>query len=316
MTKSERPVLVTGGAGFIGSHLVRRLIRDGHPVVVLTRETTDMHRIADVAPRLTVLRNDMSDERRLAGLLQELSPIGVFHCASSNIKQGVAAPEDELIRANVAGTIHLVNALRDVQYRFFVNCGSYLEYGTHDTPLKESDRCEPLEIYALTKLAGTLYCQAAARAAKKPIITFRIFSPYGPAMERGRLVDNVIRHALRNEDISLTSPDVSRDFIFVEDMADLYMEAMEKAEAHGGEVFNLASGKAVTLKEFAELVLRVTGSSSKLIWGGAKAVSYDKGCQEANMQKTYNAFAWRPTRDLKAGITKIIEAVETEARNT
>lgn len=305
--KNERPVLVTGGAGFIGSHLVHRLVRDGRPAAVLIRETTDTRRIADILPQLTVIRDDMTDAPRLKKLLTELNPSGVFHCAASNIKQGVAAAEDELIRTNIGNTVRLLQALGSVDYAFFVNSGSYLEYGTHEKPLKESDQCEPLEIYALTKLAMTLYGQSVARSAGKPVVALRIFSPYGPQMEEGRLVEAVVRKALRNEDITLTSPDVSRDFIFIDDLVELYMQAAERAHELAGEVLNAASGRAVTLKELVDTALALTKSHSKVVWGGAKSVAYDKGCQEADMIKTFAALLWRPSYDVRTGIERMTE---------
>lgn len=302
----ERPVLVTGGAGFIGSHLARRLLRDGRRVAVLIKNTTDTRRINDVLDSVTVVESDIADYEGLKKLLGGLNPLGVFHCAASNIKSGVAAPEDELIKVNVGGTAHLLKALEGIDYKFFINSGSYLEYGTKEKPFEEKDICEPLEIYALTKLAATLYCQSVARGAGKPIVTFRIFSPYGPEMERGRLIYEVVRHALENEEISLTRPETSRDFIFIEDIVDLYVEAMDKAVGLKGEIFNLGGGHAVTLKELVETALRLTDSKSAVKWGGAKAVSYDRGCQEANMEKTFSVFDWRPERDIDAGIVEMI----------
>ncbi len=317
--KDQKTVLVTGGAGFIGSHLVRRLLKDGYDVAVLTKEATDMHRIVDVlparhasqgdagGPRITVLHDDLSDGERLKKVMSELRPYGVFHCAASNIKQGVAAPEDDLIRVNFTGTVHLVQALQHVEYKFFINCGTYIEYGIKDNPLTESDRCEPGEIYALTKLAATLYCQSVARSAGKPIVTFRIFSPYGRDMERGRLVYEVVNRALRGEEITVAKPETSRDFIFVEDLVDLYMEAMDKARDLKGEIFNIGSGRAMTLKNLVERTLRLTGSQSHVVWGGMKDLAYDRGCQQANMEKTYSAFTWRPGRDLDAGIKSMVD---------
>ena len=303
----QKTVLVTGGAGFIGSYLVHRLLKDGYGVAVLTKETTDMRRIADVLPGITVLHDDLGNTKRLKKLLEGLHPYGIFHCAASNIKQGIAAPEDDLISINFAGTVHLVQALQNFDYKFFINCGTYIEYGTKDDSLTESDSCEPGEIYALTKLAATLYCQTIARNSGKPIITFRIFSPYGPQMEKGRLVEAVVHHALKNEDISLTSPEIARDFIFIDDLVDLFMEAAEKASAHAGEVFNAGGGKETMLKELVERTLKLTASKSKILWGSAKAVSYDKGCQRANMKKTLSAFLWRPAIDVEAGIKKMVE---------
>jgi len=163
---SNKNILITGGAGFIGSHLVKRLLGDGYSVVVLTREGTDLRRIKNFLhllaqdnenkPSLVILRDDLSNLERLKKKLQEINPYGIFHLAASNIKSGVSAPEDDLININFAGTVRLLRALEGIDYKFFINCGSYLEYGIHASPLKESDSCEPIEIYALTKLAAGL----------------------------------------------------------------------------------------------------------------------------------------------------------------
>jgi len=302
-----KKILVTGGAGFIGSHLVRRLLRDGCPVAVLTKEGSDLGRIEDILPRLEILYDDLSDPGRLQKLLSGIEPYGIFHCAALNVKSGVAAPEDDLIKVNIAGTVHLLKALEGIDYKFFINCGSYLEYGTKEKPFRETDVCEPVEIYALTKLAATLYCQTVARSSGKPIITFRIFNPYGPDMEPGRLVYEVVRRALKNEEIMLTRPEVSRDFNFIDDLVDLFVEAMDKASARKGEIFNAGNGVVTTIEDLVGLALRITGSKSAVKWGGAKDVAYDRGCQEADMEKTLSAFRWRPKYDIEAGIKKMAE---------
>jgi nucleoside-diphosphate-sugar epimerase len=268
---------------------------------------TDMHRIADILPQLTIAHDDMSNSERLKELLAELNPRGIFHCAASNIKVGIAAPEDELVRVNVLGTIHLAQALADVDYQFFINCGTYFEYGLKQQPFHEDDRCEPLEPYALTKLASTLYCQSVAKNSGKPIVTFRIFNPYGPGMEPGRLVYEVVNRAVRGEEIMITKPDARRDLTYIDDLVDLFMEAKDQAGRLKGEIFNLANGETHSFKELTETALKITNSTSKVSWGGAKEIAYDKTTQEANMKKTFAAFTWRPRVRLEAGIAKMIE---------
>ncbi len=310
----ENPILVTGGAGFIGSHLVRRLVKDNYDVCILTRKESDLDRIDDVAKKISIVYDDLSDGEKLGKLLARVNPSGIFHMAASNIKSGVAASEEELVKVNTLGTMHLLRALENIDYKFFINSGSYLEYGSKTSPLKEDDLCQPLEAYALSKLSATLYCQAIARAKNKPILTFRIFSPYGPGMESGRLVHEVTKRAIGNEEIMLTKPETSRDFISVFDIVDIYIEAMNKASSLGGEIFNLGSGKATTLKSLAELILRITASKSPTKWGTAKETVYDRGCQEADMQKTFSAFSWRPRYNLEDGLRQIVSWLAGSAR--
>lgn len=303
----QRPIVVTGAAGFIGSHMVHRLLKDGRRVVALIRENTDTKRIDDVLPQLEILRDDLGDLGQLKEKIQKINPIGVFHFAAAVIQSGTGAPEDEIFQTNIVGTTHLIKALMEVDYDFFINTGTLYEYGVHDKPLRESDHCHPTEAYSISKLAATLYCQAVAQSAHKPILTFRIFSTYGPGMPPGRLFYEVVHRAVHNEEIILTQPEASRDFIFIEDIIDLYLEGASKAKTLSGEVFNAGSGKVVTFQEFVDRVLQLTHSKSAAKWGMAKDVSYDSGCMQADMEKTFAAFSWRPTQDLDYGIRKMAE---------
>lgn len=302
-----RPVLITGGAGFIGSHLVRRLLRDGRRVVVLTKETSDPGRLNDVLSQIEVVHDDLSDAARLKQVIQNVNPGGVFHCAALITTSGISAPEDELIKTHISGTIHLLKALEDINYKFFIHCGTCVEYGIKGKSPSENDLCEPVDVYAVTKLAATLYAQSVGKNGGRPTVAFRMFTPYGPDMPRKSLVYEVIKRALHNEEILLSRPEINRDFIFIDDIVELFIEAAGKASDFSGEIFNVGSGKATTLQDFAEKVIQSVGSKSVIRWGQAREAKHDRGLWQANMEKTFEAFTWRPTIDLDAGIRKMAE---------
>ncbi len=303
---TDQSVFVTGGAGFIGSAIVRRLLRDGFTVALLLKPTTDVWRIADILPLVKRYYADLTDILAVEKIIHELRPRGVFHFAASNIKSGINAPDEELMRVNFLGTANLLRSLGDIDYQFFVNTGSFLEYGVQAHPVRETDRCEPGEVYSITKLSSTLYGQALARREKKPIITFRIFSPYGPAMEKGRLIYELMTRSLRGVEVALTRPTISRDFIFADDIADMYMEAMEKASLYSGEIFHIGSGVMTTLGELANEILRVTNSNSIMKWGDFHSVAYDSDISQANMEKTFAHFSWRPKHTLTMGLAETV----------
>lgn len=299
-------IFITGGAGFIGSHLARRLVERGDAVSLLVKQTTDLWRIQDLIPRLKVFYGDLNDSVALAQFIREAEPTGVFHFAASNIRSGIAAADEEVVRTNFLGTMNLLKALRDIPYHFFVHSGSFLEYGIKDHPVKESERCEPQEVYSISKLSATLYGLAVASAHKKPIVTLRTFTPYGPSMQKGRLVYEVATKALRNDSIELTSPSITRDFIFVEDLVDFYLECMEKAHLYPGAVFNAGTGRATTLAHLVEFVLKTVSSKSTMKWGALPNVSYDSDQWQADMDKTFTAFSWRPKHTVEEGLAKTI----------
>ncbi|OGH72437.1 MAG: hypothetical protein A2921_04115 [Candidatus Magasanikbacteria bacterium RIFCSPLOWO2_01_FULL_43_20b] len=300
-------ILVTGAAGFIGSNLVKRLVADGRQVCVLVKPSTNLARIQELLPKITCCRADLLDFDGLKRELEEIRPQGVFHLAASNIQSGVTAEDSEVAETNILGTRNLLQALGGINYDFFINLGSFLEYGPKSGPIKESELCAPPELYSITKLAATLYGQAVARRDNKPIITFRLFTPYGPAVQPGRLIYEVITRALRNEEISLTQPKVARDFIFVEDLIELLLEAKDKAKNYQGEIFNAGSGQAITLESVVNEVLKITGSKSRINWGAFKSVAYDNEFWQADLSKTCANFAWRPTHTLSSGLIETID---------
>src|SRR3989338_1364098 len=197
---TSRPIFVTGGAGFIGSYLVERLVADGHRVALFVRPSTNIAHLDRVRDVIEVCYGDLTDEKRIAELLSDLKPKGIFHLAVSTIMSGRTAPDDEVIRVNVGGTVSLINAARSLDYDFFIQTGSYLEYGPKDHSVREDELCAPGELYSITKLAGTLYRQAVAHKEGKPIITFRIFPPYGPRSQKGRFVEVLVTRALAGEE--------------------------------------------------------------------------------------------------------------------
>lgn len=305
--KKTKKIIVTGGYGFIGSHMVRRLVNDGHEVVLFVKKSSNPARVADLLPKVTCIDEDLKDKEHLAEVIAKIKPSGVFHFAASNIQTGVAADDDEVMRTNVVGLSNLLNALAAVDYDFFINIGSFLECGIQDHPLRESDFPQPMDVYSISKLAGTLLGQATAKKNKKPIITLRLMTPYGPQMQKGRLVYEVVRKALAGEDIQLTRPTVGRDFLYIDDIIDLCLEAAKKARKLGGEVFYMGSGKQTNLGALADLVLAKTGSQSKINWGAFKNVAYDSDIWVADMSKTFGAFKWRPKVKLDEGLDKVIE---------
>lgn len=308
--EKSKTILVTGAAGFIGSNLISRLVAAEHPVCILVKPSTNLARIQRLLPKVTCCRADMLDFEGLKRELEEIKPQGVFHLAASNIQSGVTAEDSEVVETNILGTRNLLQALNGVDYDFFINLGSFLEYGPKSCPIKESDLCAPTELYSITKLAATLYGQTIARCENKPIIIFRLFTPYGPGIQSGRLIYEVITRALRNEEISLTRPNIARDFIFVGDLVELLLEAKDKAKEHKGEIFNAGSGEAITLESVVNEVLKITGSKSKIKWGAFKSVAYDNEFWQADLSKTCANFVWRPTHTLSAGLAETVDWFE------
>jgi nucleoside-diphosphate-sugar epimerase len=297
--------LVTGGSGFVGSHLVERLSALGFEVHSTTRSG---------APARNVHVLDISDAPAVQALVRHIQPQHIFHLAASNIMSGVTSPADDVVNVNILGTLNLLRAAKDVALESFVITGSFLEYGVKGRPVRENDMCEPAELYAISKLSATLLGRSFGRTEHIPVIVFRLFTPYGPRVQKGRLVHEVIKNALANEPIPLTHRDNARDFIHVDDVCALLVEGSERAKEYAGETFNLGSGQKTRLEDLVTLVLRAAGSSSLPRWEALPGLAYDANSWQADMTKTFEAFAWRPRVAIADGIADTVAFFRNRGR--
>ena len=307
METLKGPILLTGGTGFVGSHLARALVKGGQDVHLVVRKGADTFRLADILSKVTVHTGSLSEKAEVERIVQEVKPTGIFHLAAQTIIPGTPAVSSEVIASNFVGTVNLLEALANIPYTFFIQSGTFLEYKPLLRPMKEDDLCEPKEVYGLTKLAATLYGKMIADTKGKPVTTFRFFTPYGPAIQKAKLVEQTIKNALSNKAIFLTRGSVSRDFLYTDDLVELLINAAENIDKVKGGIFNAGSGQKTSLGEFAELVVKLTGSKSKIILQPEKASVYDSDFWQADMTKTFSALSWRPKTSLEAGLQLTID---------
>lgn len=306
MSDAKR-IFITGASGFVGSHLARRLEAEGATVHALLRPTSDQWRIMDILPKLKIHIGDLRSRADLEKIFLAIKPQGIFHLAVSNMFSGVMAPSQDVVADNLLGTINLIEAADKLDYDFFINTGSFLEYGVRTEPVKESDKPEPPELYSITKLAAEQYARVVAKSKRKPIITLRLFTPYGPAVQKGRLVFEIISKALKNEDIILSSPNISRDFIYVQDVVSAYLAAAERSKDFAGETFNVGNGRSTAICTIVDLVMKATQSASVVKWGSHHGAVYDSDFWQADMTKTRSSLGWRPKYGLEDGLRETIK---------
>jgi len=307
--KKER-FLVTGAAGFVGACLVRRLVKMGLRVHALVAPEGNLWRIEDLLPSLTLHRGDITDETFVRKFIGKVSPTIIYHLATHGAypTQGDAK---RILMTNVLGTYNLLESLDKFPYKLFVNTGSSSEYGFKQKPMKENDLPEPNSYYAVAKLAQTMLCQYTAKSQKKSIVTFRLFSVYGPYEEPSRLVATIIRRCLQGEALQMTSPKTARDFIFVEDVVDAYLN-VERLRTCDAKIFNIGTGRQVSLKKITDTVLKLTGSRVDVQWNAMQDRIWDTSLWVADANRAKRLLGWKAKTSLKQGLVQTMEWIKKQ----
>ena len=229
----------------------------------------------------------------------------MFHLAAANQSFGTIPTLESLVRVNVEATLRLMELTKTEPLLFFVNTDSFVQVGAKARPLRETDTLEPTEFYGISKIPGTLYAQTLGKSGK-PFVTLRVFTPYGPYLQKGKVLYTMITNALLGQDCTLTSSTVMRDFIYIDDLIDLYVLAALNASSYPGEVFNAGSGTGTSLGTLACVVEDEAGSQNKIHFGTTSDISYDSALWEADMTNVREKFNWEPSVSLGQGVSKTV----------
>lgn len=304
----KKTILITGVTGFVGSNLFRRLSNSGADLHVITRESSNLWRIGDLINDVKRFTPDLTDFDSIKKVIHEINPDIIYHLATygGNPRQDNFR---QIIESNFFGTVNLINACKETGFDLFVNTGSSSEYGIKTVPMKENDLPEPRNNYGISKIASTLYCQSVALNENLPVVTLRLFSPYGDFEDSSRLIPSVILSCLRGKNPEISSPEFVRDFIYVEDVIDLY-EQLSDADTISGNIFNAGSGKQHTVGEVVDTIIKITGNQVKPIVGLPQRWPNEPKAWQADMSKTFKSLNWEPKYTLDAGLTKSVEWFE------
>jgi UDP-glucose 4-epimerase len=299
--------VVTGGAGFIGSHLAERLLSDGCEVVVLDDFSTGRREnLAALAgkPGLRVIEADVVDTARIADWFEAGDQ--VFHLAAlADIVPSIQRPLD-YHRANVDGTISVLEAARAAGAARLVYAASSSCYGLPDVfPTPESAALRPQYPYALTKLLGESYVLAWQRIYGLPALSLRLFNVYGPRSRTsgtyGAVFGVFLAQKLAGAPFTVVGDGrQTRDFTFVSDVVDALVRAARSELC--GEVLNVGTGRP-------QSVLRLV----ELLGGPVVHVPRRPGepdCTQADASRLRELLGWQPRVSFEAGVAQMLERIE------
>jgi len=306
-------VLVTGGDGFIGAYLTRRLIEEQCEVHLLLKPGSALVRLKRGKSHLNTFHADLNRTDGLRDRLASIKPDLVFHLAADTAVERKKSLVKPLFESNFKGTFNLMQALLNFQLERIVVAGTCEEYGDSRPPLSEDGAIAPLSPYSAAKAAATLYTLMLARTFNLPAVVLRPFLTYGPFQKPDRLIPQVILHCMNGEDIPLTPGEQTREFNYVSDIAEGFLKAA-LAPGVTGKVINLGCGQEVRVRDLVMKIIRLTGTRARPLFG---ELSYRPG--EAmrfysDSRLAEKLLGWRPAISLKEGLEKTVRWYQDEGK--
>lgn len=283
----EDRILITGASGFLGKHLIKKLEKTKHKIYCLS--------------------TNLLEGKNVESVINKIKPSIVIHLAANVDLSRDRVTAKKNIDVNLTGTLNLVNALKKNQIRKFIFASTEEIYGDGLLPFKEDQLPKPPSSYSVTKLAGEHLCKIYASNLNFSLIIFRLATFYGPNNSVNRFFSRIILSALKNQDISLSSKNKKRDYLYIDDAINAFILAINK-NLNGQYVFNIGSGKNYSLDKVIKIILKTTNSKSKLLWNKIPERSLEANEWLMNISLVKKLLDWYPIISLEEGLIKTIKS--------
>jgi UDP-glucose 4-epimerase len=299
MVKNKN-ILVTGGAGFIGSHLVKRLIDEGAKVTVIVKYNSiiDCPRLVKVWDKINVIEADLRNTDSV-NEMRKMSFDLVFHLAAYNHVGDSFKHVIENINSNLISTINLLN--NGPKIKKIIHMGSSEIYGIQTKlPFNVKEMPNPMSPYAVTKYASELFSLLKSKSNKLNLICVRPFNTFGPYQSEKAIIPEMIIKCLQNKEIKTTGGKQTREFNYIDNIIDGILFLNKKIK-HTIEPINVGSNTPISIKNLVKKIHKYTKSDSKLRIGSLKYRPNEIWRMQANNQ-FISSKGWKPKINLDDGL--------------
>jgi len=303
MNVGDKRILVTGGAGFIGSHFVESVHSDGADVLVLDDLSTGERRLVPEGVRL---ENSSIRSGAAERIVESFSPDIVVHLAANHYIPYCNENPEETFNTNVMGTRNLLTAVHDVEPEQFLFASSAAVYPPEEPVHSERDPVSPSDIYGRTKLVGEDLVERFERTTATDFTVARLFNVYGPTETNEHVIPAIlrqIRDGSRTVRLGNLSP--KRDFIYVTDVV-AALRAILRAQTRDELVFNVGTGDAYSVEEIVSTVSDLLGETVTITQEDERVRESDRPHLEADVSKISDSVGWTPGIVFHEGLERLI----------
>jgi len=307
-------VLVTGVSGFIGSYLADRLLKEGHQVAGLVRQTNRLNHPAfqKLKGDIEIHYGSLTDSRAVRQCVHDFKPEVVCHLgAITPVAYSFDHPQ-EVTETNYLGTINLAEAVLDECQNFhrFIFASSMETYGFQrlHVPFVENQELHPACPYAVAKVAAENYLKYLHYAHQFPAVCFKQTNAYGRKENDYFVIEAIITQMLKSDTINLGDPRPVRNFIFIDDLVDLYIETMySKNPLILGESFNTGPDNGLSIERLFLKIAELIGWEGKVNWNTRPRRPGEIWYLNSTPKKAEEYIGWKPKVGLQEGLIRTIE---------
>lgn len=301
-----KKVFVTGGAGFIGSTVVRQLISSGYQVTVFDNLSTGTIENLPSDKAVRFISGDVKDFEMISSVMRGHEYV-IHLAAQAFIPLSYDFPES-ISRTNALGSLNVFKSCINNGVKRIVHVSSSEVYGAAIyTPMDEQHPLNPASTYAVAKLAADLWAQTMAFEHRLPIVILRPFNTFGPKDTCPRFIPEVIRQCFKEITIKIGNIDSYRDYTYVEDVARAIISALEKEKIEG-EIINVGTGKTWKMSKILEMIKSNTGNENKEVLQDTKRLRpKDVPLLMSSTAKAFRMLGWKPEVEFSEGLQKTIE---------
>lgn len=301
-----RRVLVTGGAGFVGSQLVRELLDSKYHVAVLDNFTIGLKESLPKSGELRLVSGDVRDFGLVSRVVRNC-PYVIHLAAQAFIPFSYEMPV-HVAEVNAMGSINILKACQDHHVKRLVHISSSEVYGSAQyVPMNEKHPLQPFSTYSVAKTAADMWAQTFFWEHKLPVVILRPFNTYGPRESLPYFIPEIIRQCLKEPQIRVGNLDTCRDFTYVKDTANAMVKALETEEIEG-EIINIGTGKTHKMKDILTLVKKETKTTKKpVVIDKGRLRPKDVDTLVTDNSKARKILDWIPAISFEEGIRRTIK---------
>lgn len=306
--KVEKAVLVTGAAGFIGSHIVKKLVQLGASVHAVVRGKSNLWRLNGFNQKIKLHKVDLREKKDVYNLISKVNPSIIYHLAAYGVQLEKKSPR-LLFETNVNSSIILLEAIgRYCSNPRVVIAGSCFEYGDVKEKIIEETPLNPVNLYGVSKVAEVMASMIIAGKLDIPCIICRPFGVYGPFEDSYRIIPHIFLSIINGKPIKVTEGKQIRDFTYVEDVAEAFIKA--GFIKNSSQKINICSGTPIELKTVIKRAVEITKSGISIQWGAIPYRSEEMWTLVGDNLHAKRILNWEPKTSLNEGLKKTWEWFE------